>query len=116
MKIYTYAKCGTCRKAVKFLKEQGMEFQELPIRETPPLLSELELMLEAYGGEIRKLFNTSGRDYQALGLGAKLPDLSTSEALQLLARNGNLIKRPFLIADKAKIVGFNESIWREICK
>jgi arsenate reductase (glutaredoxin) len=113
LKAYTYAKCGTCRKAVKFLRERGIDFVEIPIRETPPSLAELKEMLAAYGGNIRKIFNTSGQDYKALGLSAKLPALSEAEALKLLASNGNLVKRPFVISGATRMVGFDESGWKK---
>ena len=116
LKVYTYAKCDTCRKAVKFLRERGIEFQEIPIRETPPSLGGLESMLHAQGGEMRKLFNTSGGDYKALGLSAKLPELSEAEALNLLAGNGNLVKRPFVVGDGVHLVGFKEDEWRSVSR
>ncbi len=70
LKVYTYAKCDTCRKAVKFLKGESVAFHEIPIRETPPSVSELKAMLEVHDGDLRGLFNTSGGDYKALGLSA----------------------------------------------
>ncbi len=114
LKVYTYAKCDTCRKAVKFLRGKGTKFQEIPIRETPPSLSELKAMLQAQGGEMRRLFNTSGVDYKALGLSAKLPGLSEAEALKLLAGNGNLVKRPFVVGNDVHLVGFKEDEWRVV--
>lgn len=112
LKVYTYAKCDTCRKAVKFLKAYDVAFQEVPIRETPPTMAELKAMLAARGGELRKLFNTSGLDYKAQGLSTKLPTLSENEALQLLAGNGNLVKRPFAISKDVHLTGFDEAAWR----
>lgn len=99
LKIYTYASCDTCRKAVKWLRANGVEFEERAIRETPPSKTEIRRMLAAHGGELRKMFNTSGRDYREQKLGDKLPALSESAAFELLATNGNLVKRPFLIGD-----------------
>ena len=112
LKVYTYAKCDTCRKAVKFLKAEGVAFREMPIRETPPALPELKAMLKAYDGDLRRLFNTSGGDYKALGLSVKLPSMSEAEALDLLAGNGNLVKRPFALGDGIHLVGFKEDEWR----
>lgn len=112
LKVYTYAKCDTCRKAVKFLREHRVGFQEIPIRETPPARPELEAMLKARGGEMRRLFNTSGGDYKTLGLGAKLPELGRAEALSLLEGNGNLVKRPFAIGGGIFLTGFDEEAWR----
>ena len=111
LRVHTYAKCDTCRKAVKFLRAQGVAFEEIPIRETPPTRAELRTMLAAQGGQLRKLFNTSGGDYKALGLSAKLPALSEAEALNLLAGNGNLVKRPFALGDGVALVGFDEATW-----
>lgn len=110
-KVYVYRGCDTCRKAMKFLEAKGVEFQEVPIREQPPTKAELKRMLEIYGGDLRKLFNTSGMDYKALNMKDKLPTLSVEEALKLLNENGNLVKRPFALTDKVGLVGFKEEEW-----
>ncbi len=112
MKIYTYKNCSTCRKAAKWLRENGIEdFQEIPIRETPPSVKELKSMLEFLSGDMRRLFNTSGGDYRELGLKDRLPGMPEKEALALLASNGNLIKRPFLMTKEKGLVGFKEQEW-----
>ena len=111
LKVYTYANCDTCRKAVKWLRTHGLAFDERAIRETPPTPAELRTMLAAQGGELRRLFNTSGKDYREQKLGEKLPALGESAALALLAGNGNLVKRPFLLGDKVALVGFDETTW-----
>ena len=99
---------------MKWLSEKGIEFDEIPIREKPPTKAELKEMLKAYDGELRRLFNTSGQDYRALGLKDKLPGMSESEAITLLAGNGNLIKRPFLLGEGVGLVGFKEADWEEV--
>ncbi len=111
LKVYTYAKCTTCRKAVKFLRDRQIEFQELPIRETPPSQDELKSMLKAKDGNLRALFNTTGLDYKAQGLSTKLPGMTETAALNLLATNGNLVKRPFAIGNDVHLVGFDEETW-----
>ncbi|OJV02913.1 MAG: ArsC family transcriptional regulator [Verrucomicrobia bacterium 61-8] len=114
LKAYTYAGCGTCKKAVRFLRDRGVAFEEIPIREHPPTLAELKGALQAFRGEIRRLFNTSGRDYKEMELSKKLPTLSESAALSLLAGNGNLVKRPFVVTGSGYLVGFKESEWENI--
>jgi arsenate reductase (glutaredoxin) len=109
--VYTYANCDTCRRAVKWLRVHEVAFDERAIRETPPTPAELRTMLQAQGGEMRKLFNTSGRDYREMKLGEKLPTMTEATALSLLAGNGNLVKRPFLVAPAAALVGFDEKVW-----
>ncbi|HWA08077.1 MAG TPA: Spx/MgsR family RNA polymerase-binding regulatory protein [Opitutaceae bacterium] len=111
LKIYTYANCDTCRRAVKWLRARGLAFAEHPIRETPPTAAELRTMLAAQGGDLRRLFNTSGRDYREMKLGERLPSLKEAEAIDLLTHHGNLVKRPFLLAPGIGLVGFHEAAW-----
>ncbi len=112
LKVYTYANCSTCREATKWLRDQGFAFEERPIRETPPGREELARMLAAYDGEVRRICNTSGRDYRELGLGEKLASLGTDAVLGLLEHNGNLVKRPFLLGPAVSLVGFDPAAWR----
>ncbi len=100
-----------CKSALKFLKERKVPHEVFGIRETPPTKAELKRMLAVYGGDIRRLFNTSGQDYRALGLGPKLDAMSVDEALGLLATNGNLVKRPFVVARDGGLVGFKPEEW-----
>ena len=114
--VYTYSNCDTCRRAVKWLRAREIAFVEKPIRETPPTTAELRTMLARLGGAgvLKKLFNTSGVDYRAQKIGEKLPALSEVEALEMLASNGNLVKRPFALGAGAKgagLVGFDETMW-----
>lgn len=114
MKLYQYPKCSTCRKASKFLSQHGVEFTSIDITEQPPKKVELKAMLASYNGDIRRLFNTSGVQYRELNMKEKLPSLSAAQAIDLLAGNGKLIKRPFLLnADRQGIVGFKEADWEQ---
>lgn len=110
LKIYAYKNCDTCRGALKWLDEREIKHEVLAIRETPPTLIELQKMLQTQG-DLKKLFNTSGRDYKVLGLKDKLLKLSESEALALLASNGILVKRPFVLGKSLALLGFKEVEW-----
>ena len=113
LKFYAYKNCDTCRKARKYLDGKGVEYELIPIREQPPTKVELETMLANHDGNIRKLFNTSGGDYKDLNLKEKLPNMSQTDAIDLLSKNGNLIKRPFVIFGDRGLVGFKEKEWGE---
>jgi len=111
MKFYGYEKCGTCRKAKKFLQGNYLSFQDLPIRAQPPSKAELKRMSDRYG--VKRLFNTSGQDYRDLNIKEKLPYLSELEIINLLSSNGNLIKRPFVINKEVLLIGFNVEEWEQ---
>jgi len=113
MKVFTYKNCSTCRKAIKWLNERGIAYEEVAIRDAPPSVAELRQMLSYQSGELRKLFNTAGGDYRELNMKEKLPAMAVEDALALLASRGNLVKRPFLLDDGTGLVGFKEADWAQ---
>ena len=112
LKVYTYQKCSTCRDAVQWLRDRGIAFSQIPIRESAPPVSELSAMLMARGS-LTKICNTSGMDYRALGLAEKLPGMTTDAILAMLSGNGNLIKRPFALDPQRSVflTGFKKPEW-----
>ncbi|KKB33153.1 arsenate reductase family protein [Bacillus thermotolerans] len=106
--FYWYPKCGTCRKAKKWLEEHQVEFEAIHIVEQPPSKEELKSMQEKSGLELRKFFNTSGKKYRELGLKDKVKTASQDELLELLASDGMLIKRPLTTDGEKVTVGFKE--------
>jgi arsenate reductase len=111
LKIYTLKNCSTCRAATTWLRTRRIPFKEVAIRDTPPPVAELRTVLDANERELRRLFNTAGREYREQKLAEKLPTLTVTAALTLLAQNGNLVKRPFMIGEGVCLVGFNEKAW-----
>lgn len=117
IKLYEFKNCSTCRKAIQFLDKQEIAYEKVPIVEQPPSLSELKTMLsylKEEGGTFKNLFNTSGVQYRELKISDKLKaGMAEKEALELLSKNGKLIKRPFLLTEKFGMVGFNEAQWKK---
>lgn len=114
MKVYQYPKCSTCKKALKYLDAQGVAYKSIDITETPPSKAELQLMLKAYDGDLKRLFNTSGVQYRELNIKDKLPKMTSAQAIDLLSKNGKLIKRPFAIHGKSGVVGFKQDEWKNL--
>ena len=105
--FYSYFKCSTCRKAAKWLKGEDFEFQLIDIVKEPPLVNYLNLALEQYSDDKKKIFNTRGKAFKSINL--DIYTLSKEEIIQLLIGDGKLIKRPFLIYEEKKVIlGFNE--------
>ena len=105
--FYSYLKCSTCRKAAKWLDKQDFEYQFIDIVKEPPLSKYLNLALEQYSSDKKKVFNTRGKAFKSINL--DIYSLSREEIIQLLLNDGKLIKRPFLIYEGKKVIlGFNE--------
>lgn len=111
MRMYLYAKCDSCRKARRFLEDRGMHVECRDIVESPPGRADLERALSAVGGNVRRLFNTSGKQYRELRLGEKVAAMTEEEALKLLQANGWFVKRPLLLWEGGALVGFQEDRW-----
>jgi arsenate reductase len=97
----------------KWLRARGVGFEEKAIRETPPSGAELRTMLGYYEGEVKRLFNTSSKDYREGNYKERLGTMSEAEVFEELGSNGNLVKRPFLLGDGFGLVGFKESEWAD---
>lgn len=113
LKVYEYSGCSTCKKALKFLDGKKIAYEKIDITTQAPSKEELRAMAKAKGS-LKPLFNTSGQVYREMKLGEKLPGMSEAEAINLLAGNGRLVKRPF-VPDWA-VVGFKEEEWKKLAR
>ena len=111
MKFYGYNKCGTCRKAQKYLENKNIEFDHIDITENPPPKTVLKRAMQAVG--MKKLFNTSGVQYKELQINDQIKTMTEATALKLLAANGRLIKRPIAVSSDRVTVGFNEDEYQK---
>ena len=66
MLFLCYSRCSTCKKAQKWLDEQGIAYTQRDIKEDNPTLQELETWHQASALPLKKFFNTSGQLYRAL--------------------------------------------------
>ena len=113
MKVLVYRKCSTCRKALKWLEDHQVFFEERPIIEENPSYEELKEWYEKSGLPLKKFFNTSGMLYKQMNLKEKLKEMSEEEQLKLLATDGMLVKRPLVVGEGFVLTGFKENEWEE---
>ena len=85
--VLEYPKCSTCKKALNWLKENNIAFEDRHIVEQNP---------------------------KELGLKDKLPAMSEQEQLELLATNGMLVKRPLVVGENFVLTGFKEAEWEQL--
>lgn len=114
MLVLAYRKCSTCLKALKWLEEHNVQFEERAIKEQNPTYEELKEWHQKSGMPLKKFFNTSGLLYKDLGLKDKLPMMSEEEQLRLLATDGMLVKRPLVVGEDFVLIGFKEKEWERL--
>jgi arsenate reductase-like glutaredoxin family protein len=104
--------CSTCRKARTFLTgmvEEGA-FEERELNTRPMSTEELDLLI---GQHDYKLFlNSRNELYRARNMKDHPP--TRAEAVKLMSREPNLIKRPLLIRGQRVVYGFDEDGFRSL--
>ena len=111
MLFIEYPKCTTCKKAKAWLDENGITYMDRNIKEENPTAEEIAEWHKLSGLPIKRFFNTSGLLYKSLGLKDRLKDMSLEEAINLLATDGMLVKRPIIVDGETILIGFKESEW-----
>ena len=109
MLFVCYDKCGTCKKAEKYLLDKGITLEKRDIKNDKPSLEELTAWYKASGLPLKRFYNTSGKLYKELNLKDKIPTMSEEEQLALLASDGMLVKRPIVVDGANVLIGFKQA-------
>ena len=109
MLFVCYDKCGTCKKAEKYLLDKGITLEKRDIKNDNPSLEELTAWYKASGLPLKRFYNTSGKLYKELNLKDKIPTMSEEEQLALLASDGMLVKRPIVVDGEVVLIGFKQA-------
>jgi len=96
--------CTTCRKARKFLEKRGYQlyFRDLAKERLSP--AELEKLIG--NRDHTDFLNTRNETYRKENMKENPP--SRKEAIQLMSREPNLIRRPVVVAGGRVVLGFDE--------
>ena len=104
--------CSTCRQARRFLTElSGADaIEERELNSAPMTTEELDLLI---GQHDYKLFlNTRNELYRDLNMKERPP--TRAEAVKLMAKQPNLIKRPLLVRGQRVVYGFDEDEFKAL--
>jgi len=110
MRLYGIKTCGSVRKAIKFFKENDIEFEFIDIKKEEIKQEKIDAWLQKVS--IDKLFNNKGTKYRTLKL--KDLNLNDDEKAKWLAKENMLIKRPVIEYRDKVIVAFNEEEYRSL--
>jgi arsenate reductase (glutaredoxin) len=113
-KIAFYQKptCTTCRKAKALLEELKLEFTTRDLDKERMSESELDALIGQR--DYKGFLNPRNELYRTRNMSEHPP--SRAEALKLMAKEPNLIRRPVLISGSQIIVGFDEAAYRKLGK
>ena len=104
--------CTTCRKAKAFLEKKKAELDLRDLGKDKLTVEELDTLI---GKRDHRMFlNTRNELYRTRGMSKNPP--SRDEALQLMAAEPNLIRRPVVLRGADLVLGYDEEGLSEIAK
>ena len=110
--VLSYAGCSTCKKALKWFADHGIDVEVRAIVDQPPTATELAQWIPKSERSVRKWLNTSGQSYRALGK-EKVDAASDATVTKWLTEDGKLVKRPVVVTAGRVLVGFDEATYAE---
>lgn len=109
MKFYQKPTCSTCRKAKKWLGANQLKVTEIDLNQG---LSEAELDALIGSRDYLKFLNFRNELYRGKKMKANPP--SRAEAIRLMSRHPNLIRRPILVNGSKIALGFDEAEFSQL--
>lgn len=104
MKVYALKNCDTCKKALKWLSEQGIAHETHDIRADGVDASSIAPIVEALGWETA--LNRRSTTWRTLS-DADKTDIDDTKAVTLILDHPTLMKRPVFVTDHAILCGFD---------
>lgn len=105
--FYGLKSCDTCKKAAKWMKDSGLEFQVIDVRADGVERSQIEAWVDAVGWET--VLNRRSTTWRGLG-DADKEGIDAVKAVSLMAANPTLIKRPVIEKGDRVFVGFSDAV------
>ena len=106
IQVYGIPNCGTCKKAIKWLQENNIDYKFVNTKDNPPEPEHIASWVATLGN--KPMRNTSGKSYRALGEAKKT--WTDEQWIRAFSEDAMLLKRPLFVKDnRAVLVGFRAS-------
>ena len=112
LKVLQKPTCTSCRKARKLLEGQGCEIEFRDLDKQRLSASELDSLIGER--DYRKFLNTRNELYRKRKMGQKPP--SRAQAVKLMAREPNLIRRPVVLRGSRIVLGYDPEALKQIAE
>jgi len=110
IRVYGIKNCDSVKKAIKFLKNNELEYTLIDFKSDPVDCDKLKFWSKSV--EMKQLFNTRGTTYRTLKL--KELNLDDAQKLEWLCKENMLIKRPVIEYSQDKVLcAFDEETYKQ---
>ena len=110
VKIYTTNSCASCRKAIKWFKENNIPYKEVNFFNTPITREDIITMLENTEDGFEDIISTRSKVFVESKL--DIDNMKFNELVDFIIKNPSVLKRPIIVDDN-KIIFIPREIRRQ---
>ena len=104
--IYTQSSCSSSRKALKWLKDNNIAYNEKRITSQPLTLAEFKQILSMTEEGTDEIIATNSNDFKNSNV--DIDQLSIQQLYNLIQQHPRMLRSPILMDEKRIQIGYNE--------
>ncbi len=110
--IYGIKNCNSVKKALTFLDENNLEFEFYDYKKMGAEPTLVKKFIKNF--DFDQVLNKKGMTFRNLDEKTKKNCENQDFAINLMCEKTSLIKRPIILGDKIKLIGFDEEKYRNV--
>ena len=108
IQIFGTKKCNDTKKAERYFKERGIQYQFVDMKEKGMSKGEFTSVAEKNGG-VDNMLNPDAKDKDALAL---IKNIADEDKLITILENQQVIKTPIVRNGKQSTLGYKPEVWK----
>ena len=104
--VYTSNSCASCRKAIKWLEENHIEYKEINFFTSKLSKDDIVYMLKNSDNGFEDIISTRSKIFSELDL--DIDELKFNDLVDLILKHPSILKRPIIVNDVNLQVGYND--------
>jgi len=110
VQVFGKSTCKTTQKVVDWFNSHKIDIEYIDIISSPPSKNFLESNVDT--DNIKPFLNSRSKIYREKNMSSKLP--GKNEAINLMLKDPNLIKRPVIVTSSGNMFGFDEDFLKSL--
>lgn len=110
IRVFGKSTCKTTQKVVDWFNSHKIDIEQIDIISSPPSKDFLDSNVAS--DNIKPFLNSRSKIYRENNMSSELPD--KKEAIKMMLKDPNLIKRPVIVTSSGNMFGFDEDFLKSL--
>ncbi len=110
IQVFGKSTCKTTQKAVDWFNSRKIDIEQIDIISSPPSKTFLDANIDV--DNLKPFLNSRSKIYRENNMSSKLP--GKNEAVKMMLKDPNLIKRPVIVTSSGSVFGFDEDFLKSL--